>query len=126
MIDSPSGAARQRSTRAVFVAWNAAAEHLFGYADCEAIGSRVSILVPRDQQPRFRREMGRVLAGDQVENCSCLRLNKAGELVETSFSLTPIIAKGKRIVGLTAVRLAPDRAGVPERDGDNAVARSDA
>ena len=120
MIDSPSGAARQRSTRAVFVAWNAAAEHLFGYADCEAIGSRVSILVPRDQQPRFRREMGRVLAGDQVENCSCLRLNKAGELVETSFSLTPIIAKGKRIVGLTAVRLAPDRAGAPERDGDNA------
>jgi diguanylate cyclase (GGDEF)-like protein/PAS domain S-box-containing protein len=123
MIDSPSGVARQRSTRAVFVAWNAAAEHLFGYAGYETIGSRVSILVPRDQQPRFRREMGRVLAGNQVENCSCLRLNKAGELVETSFSLTPIIAKGNRIVGLTAVSLAPERAGAPEHDGDNARRR---
>ena len=109
MIESPSGVAPQRSTRAVFVAWNAAAEHLFGYADYETIGSRVSILVPRDQQPRFRREMGRVLAGSQVENCACLRLTKAGELVETSFSLTPI-AKGNRIVGLTAVSLAPERA----------------
>lgn len=123
MIDSPSGVARQRSTRAVFVAWNAAAEHLFGYAGYETIGSRVSILIPRDQRPRFRREMGRVLAGNQVENCSCLRLNKAGELVETSFSLTPIIAKGNRIVGLTAVSLAPERAGAPEHDGDNARPR---
>jgi diguanylate cyclase (GGDEF)-like protein/PAS domain S-box-containing protein len=123
MIDSPSGVARQRSTRAVFVAWNAAAEHLFGYADYETIGSRVSILIPRDQRPRFRREMGRVLAGSQVENCSCLRLNKAGELVETSFSLTPIIAKGNRIVGLTAVSLAPERAGAPDHDGDNAHRR---
>jgi PAS domain S-box-containing protein/diguanylate cyclase (GGDEF)-like protein len=119
MVASPSGVTRQRSTRAVFVAWNAAAEHLFGYADYETIGSRVSILVPRDQRPRFRREMGRVLAGSQVENCSCLRVNKAGELVETSFSLTPIIAKGNRIVGLTAVSLAPERAGAPGHDGEN-------
>ena len=119
MIESPDAMAPQRSTRAVFVAWNAAAEHLFGYADYETVGSRISILVPHDQRPRFRREMGRVLAGSQVENCSCLRLNKAGELVETTFTLTPIIAKGNRIVGLTAASLAPERAGAPQHNGDN-------
>ncbi|HXZ83487.1 MAG TPA: PAS domain S-box protein, partial [Acidimicrobiales bacterium] len=116
-INRSNSASRRQSTRVVFATWNAAAELLFGYADYETVGNNVSVLVPPGRIPKFRREIGRILAGEEVENCTCLRLDKTGRAIETSFTLTPIRDKGDRVVGLTAVTQAPAPVREPDRKG---------
>jgi diguanylate cyclase (GGDEF)-like protein/PAS domain S-box-containing protein len=101
VIDGSDGSSKRRSVHAVFTSWNAGAEHLFGYADYEMIDNDVSILVPRDLSSNFRREMRRILTGDQIDGCTCLRLDKPGNQIATSATLSPVRDEDGRVVGLT-------------------------
>jgi len=120
VFDGPDGDSHRHSTRAVLVTWNGAAERLFGYPDFEAAGSRVSMLVAPENDSRFRRELARILTGNQVDNCTCLQLDKSGKLVEAPFSLTPIRGRGL-VIGFTAVAQAPAAA---ESNHNGATGRS--
>jgi diguanylate cyclase (GGDEF)-like protein/PAS domain S-box-containing protein len=122
VIDRSNASSKRQSTRVVFASWNPAAEQLFGYADYETVGNTVSVLVPPERNSKFRQEIGRILTGDEIDDCTCLRLGKAGRLIETSFALTPIRDKDDRVVGLTAV--AQEATPLSAPDGNGAASRS--
>ncbi len=93
--------AKRPSSQAVFATWNAGAERLFGYADYEVVGHDVSMLVCPDQSSKLRQAIQRVLQGDQVDDCTCLRLDKAGDWIGTTATLAPVRNEVGRVVGVS-------------------------
>jgi PAS domain S-box-containing protein/diguanylate cyclase (GGDEF)-like protein len=106
-INKSNGSAQRGPRHAVFATWNSAAEDLFGYADSETVGDDVSMLIAPDRSSRFRREIGRILTGSEVSDCTCFQLKKNGQRIETSFRLTPIRDAADEVVGLAAIAEAP-------------------
>jgi PAS domain S-box-containing protein len=47
------------------VHWNEEAEEYFGYANAEAVGQRVDLIVPEDQRDRHWEGFDRVMAGGE-------------------------------------------------------------
>jgi diguanylate cyclase (GGDEF)-like protein/PAS domain S-box-containing protein len=107
VINKSNSSAQRGPRRAVFATWNSAAEDLFGYADSEMVGDEISMLIAADRIPRFRREIGRILTGSEVSDCTCLQLKKNGQRIETSFRLTPIRDAADEVVGFAAIAEAP-------------------
>jgi PAS domain S-box-containing protein len=84
------------------LAWNPAAERMFGYAGDEAIGRSVRILYPADAGAEFEDVYRRVRAGEHVRH-EGLRVRKDGAAVNVALAATPVRNKEGRVVGVAAV-----------------------
>jgi len=83
--------------------WNRAAERLFGYAASEAIGRRITIIIPPDRLDEEARLIEQVRAGERVPPFETVRARKDGSLVSLSVSLSPIRGQSGRIIGASKI-----------------------
>src|SRR5687767_6034527 len=72
------------------IAWNPAAERLFGYSEHEAIGAHVSMLIPEDHRGEDDEVFARIKAGSQVAHYETERLTKSGERIAVSVTVSPL------------------------------------
>ncbi len=86
--------------------WNAAAERLYGYAEAEALGKSVLMLVPDDRSDEEPTILRQIKAGRVVEPYETVRLRKDRRPVEVLLSVSPIHDASGRVVG--ASKLAHD------------------
>ena len=98
------------------VAWNAAAEAIFGYTSAEAIGMSVSDLAPERLVARHEAGIARYAAtgaGHFVENHDPLELpalTKSGEEIYVEFQLSPILnSPDGRLYATAVVRDVTER-----------------
>jgi len=73
------------------VAWNRAAERIFGYAAAEVLG-RPYPLVPPDGQAEFDEIIRRTASGERLQAFNVRRRHKSGVLVDVSFAGAPLYA----------------------------------
>ena len=83
------------------LAWNPAAERLFGYAAAEALG-RADFIVPPHLIPEARARDARLGLGEFIPPFETVRLKKGGEEFPASVTLSPIRVGG-RVVAKSAV-----------------------
>ncbi len=86
------------------LAWNGGAEALFGYAEAEALGGPVGLLVPPDLPDGdptgvFRRAMD----GARVHEHETARVAKGGERIPVSVTASRMLAPGGRVIGVAAI-----------------------
>ena len=87
----------------VITSWNPGAERLYGYTAEEMIGRRADILFPREDRGEGAHLIGRIAAGERVEEHLTTRLRKDGTLVMVSVTASPIFAAAGAIVGVASV-----------------------
>jgi two-component system cell cycle sensor histidine kinase/response regulator CckA len=85
----------------VVTSWNAAAEQLYGWTAEEAIGRKISFIVPPDRAEELARVMARLRQDLQVEPFETVRLHKRGTRVEISATVSPIRDPKGRLVGIS-------------------------
>jgi PAS domain S-box-containing protein len=102
--------------------WNAAAERLYGYAANEAVGKTMSIIVPSDKQEELDAVMERLSRGERLEHLETVRLNKDGERLDVSVSVSPIKNSYGEVIG--ASKIARDIG--PRKRADAALRISEA
>ncbi|WP_194916382.1 PAS domain S-box protein [Catenulispora rubra] len=83
--------------------WNAGAERLYGYAEAEAVGRTMAILLPADRRAEYENLIGRLAAGEQVEHVETLRVAKHGRLVDVDVTLSPLRDGLGAVVGAAAI-----------------------
>jgi PAS domain S-box-containing protein len=91
-----------KDDRARIVAWNPAAERLYGYSAAQAIGQPVGMLVPPERAGEELRILERVLAGERVEHYETERVCADGSRVPVSLTVSPVQAPDGRIAGASS------------------------
>lgn len=84
------------------LAWNPAAERMFGYSAAEVIGQSVRMIYPEDAGAEFEDLYRRLRAGEPVRYES-VRVRKDGAAVDVAVAATPVRSREGRIVGVAGV-----------------------
>ena len=79
--------------------WNHAAEALYGYSAAEAVGRKVSMLLPDDRADEVDRILERLAAGERIEHLETRRVRKDGRVLDVSLSISPVRDASGAVIG---------------------------
>ncbi|ODU46221.1 EAL domain-containing protein [uncultured Aquimonas sp.] len=85
------------------VSWNLGAERLFGFSEAEAIGRPVSMLAAPEDRESAAALLKRVLSGEPQVRAEAVRVCRDGSAVQVQLSLSPIIDRDGRCVGVSKI-----------------------
>ena len=103
IVESSDDAIISKNLDAVIVSWNAAAEHIFGYTEQEAVGRPIAILIPPELRDEENKILERLRAGERIEHYETVRVTKAGKKVNVSLSISPVKDSTGRTVGFSKI-----------------------
>ncbi len=103
IVESSEDAIISKSLDAVIVSWNAGAQRIFGYAESEAIGQPITILIPPESWDEENQILERLRAGERIEHYETTRITKAGNKVAVSLTISPIKDSTGRLVGFCQI-----------------------
>ena len=83
--------------------WNKAAEHLFGYKAKEVMGKSNLPKLPESKKTEESRLMENLLWGEKIENFDTERVNKAGQILQVSITISPIKDPEGKIIGISYI-----------------------
>jgi two-component system, OmpR family, sensor histidine kinase VicK len=103
VVESSDDAILSEDLNGVIDSWNRSAAELFGYAEAEAIGQPIDIIIPDSERQAATRLSARVRAGESVGHFQTYRKRRGGQLVPVSLALSPIRAPEGEIVGVSTI-----------------------
>lgn len=87
----------------IITSWNKAAERVFGYSSREAIGSHVTLIIPKDRNTEENEILARVCRGESLDHFDTVRQRKNGSLIDISLTVSPVKDSHGRVVGASKV-----------------------
>jgi PAS domain S-box-containing protein len=92
-----------KTLQGIITSWNPAAERLFGFAEDEAIGQHISLIIPVDRLDEEAYIIGEVSRGTKVDHFQTIRKTKYGKLVPLSLTVSPVIDESGNIIGASKI-----------------------
>src|SRR5262245_34034709 len=83
--------------------WNAGAERLFGYSAIEAVGSLITLIIPPEMWDEESEILSRLTRGQRIEHYETIRMNKQGQRLNISLTISPIRDSTGRVVAASKV-----------------------
>jgi PAS domain S-box-containing protein len=87
----------------IIKSWNGGAERLFGYSARVAIGQRVTILMPPEQQDEEKEILEHVKRGESVEHYETVRWRNDGSLIDVLLTVSPIKDADGKVTGASEI-----------------------
>lgn len=88
----------------IITSWNSGAERLYGYTAEEMIGkTRQSILHPESDEENLNEVLEKFRQGKAVLPFEELRMNRQGQAIWVSISVTPVFDEGRSLIGITGI-----------------------
>jgi two-component system cell cycle sensor histidine kinase/response regulator CckA len=116
IVESSEDAIISKTLEGVIVTWNAGAERLYGYNPSEAIGRRMTMLLPEDRPDEEAEILSRIGRGERVHHFETVRRTRNGELIDVSLTISPTHDRDGRITGASHVaRNITERKRIDER-----------
>nr|WP_166175115.1 PAS domain S-box protein [Altererythrobacter segetis] len=106
LVESCDDAIVAKNTDGIVIAWNPAAQRLFGWTSEEMVGGSIRRLLPPDRQEEEDQILARIRAGERVPPFYTKRLHKDGHLLDVQVSVSPVRDASGTIIG--ASKLARD------------------
>ena len=103
IVASSDDAIVSETLQGIITSWNGGAERLFGYAAEEAIGRRVSLIIPPEGLERETQILARLSESAAVEHLETTRLHKNGQTVQVSLTLSPMRDATEQIIGASKI-----------------------
>src|SRR2546423_121282 len=103
IVESSDDAIISKTLDGTIVSWNAGAEKVYGYPAQEAIGQRMTLLLPPDRADEETHILERIARGERVEHFETVRRKKNGELIDVSLTISPVLDRHARITGASHV-----------------------
>jgi PAS domain S-box-containing protein len=103
IVESSDDAIVSKDLDGVIQTWNAAAEHLFGYTEAEAVGQAVAMLIPADRPDEEPGILARLRRGERIHHYETVRRRKDGSLVDISLTVSPMRDGTGKIIGASKI-----------------------
>ncbi len=103
IVTSSDDAIVSKDLDGVITSWNTGAERLFGYTAAEAVGQRVTMLIPPDRLDEERHILERLRRGERVHHLETIRVRKDGSALNISLTTSPVKDKQGRVIGASKV-----------------------
>ena len=103
IVESSEDAIASATLDGVIASWNAGAQRIFGYAETEAVGKSVSILVPPERPDEENKILETLKAGGRIDQFETVRVTKTGKRINVSLSISPIKDAAGEIVGFSGI-----------------------
>ncbi|MBA4386960.1 MAG: hypothetical protein C0404_03200 [Verrucomicrobia bacterium] len=103
MVNSSDDAIIGNTLDGEITSWNQGAETLYGYSAWEAIGAKLSLVVPEDRAEETASLIRRIRNGEHITHFETSRRRQDGSLIDISLTLSPIADKIGRIIGASSV-----------------------
>jgi PAS domain S-box-containing protein len=88
----------------IVLAWNRAAEELYGYSAAEMIGQNIGLIIPAEHKSEIQHSLvGEVKAGRTIRNFEAMRLRRDGSAFAALLTASPIRDKMGRPVALSVI-----------------------
>jgi PAS domain S-box-containing protein len=103
IVSSCGDAIISKDLNGIITSWNNAAEKLYGYTAEEAIGNKISIIVPPDVNDVVTERLQQVFQGATLENIEAIRVRKNGERINIAVTISPLTNSVGQIIGASTV-----------------------
>jgi PAS domain S-box-containing protein len=103
IVNSSDDAIISKTLDGMITSWNHGAERLFGFAEKEAVGSHISLIIPESLKHEEQEIISRISVGQYVKHYETERLKKDGTLVNVSLTVSPVIDSNGNITGASKI-----------------------
>ena len=103
MVEGSDDAIISEDLHSVVTSWNPAAETLFGYRADEAVGRHVSFMIPPGLHHEEAALISKIRNGERVRQHETVRIDRKGEPIDVSLTLSPIRNDSGTTVGATVI-----------------------
>jgi PAS domain S-box-containing protein len=103
IVENSDDAIIGKDLEGVITSWNPAAERMFGYRAAEAVGQRITLIVPPDRLAEEDELLRRIRRGESTDNVDTVRWTKHGQLVDISLTVSAIRDAVGVIVGASTI-----------------------
>jgi len=103
LVDSSEDAIVGKALDGTMLSWNAGAERIYGYSADEAVGQRVTMLVPADRMEEVADILERMRRGERIDHFETARVTKDGKIIDVSLTVSPIRDSAGIVVGASTI-----------------------
>jgi PAS domain S-box-containing protein len=103
IVESSDDAIVSKTLDGIIQSWNSAAVRIFGYTAEEAIGQRITLIIPDDLHGEERGIIAQLRAGKRVEHFDTMRITKDGRRIPVSLTVSPIHDDKGRVIGASKI-----------------------
>jgi PAS domain S-box-containing protein len=103
IVDSSDDIIVSKNLDGIISSWNTTAQRVFGYSSKEAIGSHITLIIPKDRLAEEASIISRIRRGERIDHFDTVRQRKDGTLVDVSVTISPVKDSSGRIVGASKV-----------------------
>src|SRR5919198_730695 len=99
IVDSADDAIVSKTLDGVITSWNRSAERIFGWTAAEAVGQRITLIIPRERWAEEDDVLARIRKGQSVDHFDTVRVTKEGQRIDVSLTVSPVKDSRGRIIG---------------------------
>ncbi|OGU17366.1 MAG: hypothetical protein A2076_03975 [Geobacteraceae bacterium GWC2_53_11] len=103
IVQSSDDAIIAKDLDGVILSWNSGAERIYGYSAEEAVGRKISMLIPPDHPQELEQLLTHIKRGERVEHFTTERIRKDGARISISLTASPIRGGGGEIEGVSSI-----------------------
>jgi PAS domain S-box-containing protein len=103
IVQSTDDAIISTDATGILRSWNRAAENLYGYRACEALGRPNRLIIPADRFDEEDEVVRRVLGGQNLPSFETVRVRRDGTRVDVYLTASAIRHPDGRIVGISKI-----------------------
>jgi PAS domain S-box-containing protein len=103
IVESTDDAVVGKDLDGVVTSWNAGAEKIFGYSAQEMVGQPILRLIPPERHQEEAEILAHIRRGEGVRHFDTVRLDKNGNQLDVSVTISPIRDGAGKIIGVSKV-----------------------
>jgi len=103
IVNASPDAIISETLKGTITSWNHGAADLFGYSTEEATGKSMSLIIPEENAGEQKNILKAVENGETIRSRETVRLNKEGERIDVSSTISPILKADGTVAGAAAV-----------------------
>jgi PAS domain S-box-containing protein len=103
IVESSENSITSVTLEGVYTSWNKGAEKLFGYSAEEMLGNSIFALMSDDEAGVEKARLTQVARGESLIGEEAVRIQRSGQLIHLSLSISPIRDHDGKVIGASRV-----------------------